>query len=137
MVSFHITSDRGTNWVNDFWTCLYKLTKMEQRLSTAFHPETDGSTERMNQEVLSCLRAFISYSQYEWSILLSAMLALNNRDIIVSLSTFFFTHGYRLQPIEQAQNFVKNSSSTSKRAHDFMKILVSAQEYAQAVMAVV
>ena len=43
-----ITSDRGTNWVSDFWTCLCKLTKMEQRLSTAFHPETDGSTERMN-----------------------------------------------------------------------------------------
>lgn len=57
-----LTSDRGTNWVGDFWTHLCKLVKIEQRLSTAFHPQTDGSTERMNQEVLAYLRAFISYS---------------------------------------------------------------------------
>jgi hypothetical protein len=36
-----ITSDRGSNWVGDFWTRLCELVKIEQRFSTAFHPETD------------------------------------------------------------------------------------------------
>lgn len=61
-----LTSDRGSIWVGDFWTSFCKLVKIEQRLSTGFHPETDGSTERMNQEVSSYLRAFISYSKYDW-----------------------------------------------------------------------
>ena len=48
-----INSDRGSNWAGDFWRELCGLTKIRQRLSTAFHPETDGATERANQEVLS------------------------------------------------------------------------------------
>lgn len=60
-----LTSDRGSNWVGEFWRHLCKLTNIEQRLSIAFHPETDGATERMNQEVLAYLRAFISFSQLE------------------------------------------------------------------------
>lgn len=76
-----ITSDRGSNWVGDFWNRLCELTKMEQRLSTAFHPEIDGATERMSQEVLAYLRAFISLSQLEWaSMLPTAQLAINTRD---------------------------------------------------------
>ncbi|KAI0993370.1 hypothetical protein K3495_g14814, partial [Podosphaera aphanis] len=54
----HITSDRGSNWVGDFWRELCRQTGVKQRLSTAFHPQTDGATERMNQEILAYLRAF-------------------------------------------------------------------------------
>ena len=43
-----ITSDRGSNWVGDFWRRLCERAGIEQRLSTAFHPETDGATERAN-----------------------------------------------------------------------------------------
>ncbi|KAI1003358.1 hypothetical protein K3495_g4852 [Podosphaera aphanis] len=43
-----LTSDRGSNWAGDFWSHLCKLVNIEQRRSSAFHPETDGSTERMN-----------------------------------------------------------------------------------------
>ena len=43
-----LTSDRGSNWIGDFWRGLCKGARIEQRVSTAFHPETDGATERMN-----------------------------------------------------------------------------------------
>ncbi|KAI0995604.1 Transposon Tf2-6 polyprotein [Podosphaera aphanis] len=36
-----IVSDRGSNWVGDFWTRLCEKTGIKQRLSTAFHPQTD------------------------------------------------------------------------------------------------
>ena len=76
-----ITSDRGSNWVGDFWRHLCKMAGVEQRLSTAFHPQTDGATERANQEVLSYLRCFLSFAQYEWvSLLPTAQLSINNRD---------------------------------------------------------
>ena len=54
----YLTSDRGSNWVSDFWKQLCVLVGIEQRLSTAFHPETDGATERMNQEVFCVFTIF-------------------------------------------------------------------------------
>lgn len=131
-----ITSDRGSNWVGDFWTHLCRLVGMKQRLSTAFHPQTDGSTERMNQEVLAYLRAFISYAQYEWpSLLPSAMLALNNRDTSFGLSPFFITANYHAEPISLVQPSTEKLSNPAKRARDFVNQLTNAQEYAQAAMA--
>ncbi|KAI1001002.1 hypothetical protein K3495_g7193 [Podosphaera aphanis] len=142
-VRFHgfptaLTSDRGSNWVGDFWTHLCKETNIEQRLSTAFHPETDGSTERMNQGVLAYLRAFISYSQFEWAKLLpTAQLALNNRDNSSSgLSPFFLEHGYHAEPITlttSKHNF--NKTAPTKLAEKFIGRIYEAQEYAVAAMA--
>lgn len=43
-----ITSDRGSNWISRFWRRFCELSGVEQRLSTVYHPETDGATERMN-----------------------------------------------------------------------------------------
>ncbi|KAI0996108.1 hypothetical protein K3495_g12071 [Podosphaera aphanis] len=103
---------------------------MEQRLSTAFHPETDGSTERMNQEVLAYLRSFISYSQFEWAKMLpTAQLALNNRDSSVSgLSPFFSEHGYHAEPIEfKASSNITPRTKPAKLAEKFVARIYEAQ----------
>jgi hypothetical protein len=131
-----VTSDRGSNWTGRFWRKLCELTRIEQRLSTAFHPQTDGATERMNQEVLGYLRAFIAYSQLDWPILLpTAMLALNNRNSSVTgLSPFFLTHGYHLEPVQRVERMSPNSSPAAD-AETFVQRIEEAQEYAQAAMA--
>ena len=43
-----IISNRGSNWVGDFWRRLYKLVEIKQRLSMAFYLQTDRGPERMN-----------------------------------------------------------------------------------------
>ena len=43
-----IVSDRGIQFVSMLWTEVYRLVKITRRLSTAFHPQTDGATERAN-----------------------------------------------------------------------------------------
>lgn len=53
VVAYHwlpdaITSDRGSQFVSTLWKRLYEILKINRRLSTAFHPQTDGATERMN-----------------------------------------------------------------------------------------
>ena len=53
-----IVSDRDTVFVNQFWTQLFKLYKVNLALSTAYHPQTDGQTERVNQ----CLEMFLRCS---------------------------------------------------------------------------
>jgi len=133
-----ITSDRGSNWVGGFWTKLCELTGIEQRLSTAYHPETDGATERANQEVLAYLRAFISYTQTDWpSLLPAAMLAINNREASTSgLSPFFVQHGYHVAPIQEVVESQLPSSSPAARAEAFVNRLREAMEFSQAAMAV-
>ncbi|KAI0994482.1 hypothetical protein K3495_g13699 [Podosphaera aphanis] len=109
---------------------------MKRRLSTAFHPQTNGSTERMYQEVLAYLRAFTSYAQYEWpSLLPSAMLDLNNKDTSISLNPFFITQNYHAEPISPVQPSIERLSNPAKRARNLVNRLTNTQEYAQAAMA--
>ncbi|KAI1005315.1 hypothetical protein K3495_g2905 [Podosphaera aphanis] len=132
----YITSDRGSNWVGHFWSNLCKLTGIKQRRSTAYHPQTDGSTERMNQEVLKYLRAFLGYSQTDWPKLLpTAMSALNNREsTIIGTSPFFATHGYNADPIQQTPSTTRSTKSPLAQAETFVKRINIGQEIAQAAM---
>ena len=53
---------------------------IDSKLSTAFHPQTDGQTERMNQELEQYLRMFIDYRQEQWPEWLgTAEFAYNNK----------------------------------------------------------
>lgn len=74
-----IVSDRGSLFTSSYWgTFCYSLA-IRRRLSTAFHPQTDGQTERMNQTLECYLRCYINYEQNDWPMLLpSAEYAINN-----------------------------------------------------------
>ncbi|KAM4055235.1 integrase core domain-containing protein [Hirsutella rhossiliensis] len=65
-----IVSDRGSNWLSRFWKRFCRLAGVTQKLSTAYHPQTDGGPERMNQEIEAYLRAYVSYVQDDWGELL-------------------------------------------------------------------
>jgi transposase InsO family protein len=97
-----IVSDRGTNWTSDFWRYFCVLAGITQRLSTSYHPQTDGSTERKNQDIEAYLRAYVTYNQSNWgSLLPSAQLSLNSRDhSATKMSPFFATHGFHPQTVE-------------------------------------
>jgi predicted aspartyl protease/transposase InsO family protein len=133
-----IISDRGTNWVGGFWQRVCELTGIQQRLSTAYHPETDGSTERANQEVQAYIRAFVTHAQDDWGTLLpAAMLAINNRDAGPSrLSPFFLTHGYHAEPI-QVKDIDQPSPVNSQRGSGeaFVRKLQEVTEFVQAAIA--
>ncbi|MBW0568846.1 hypothetical protein O181_108561 [Austropuccinia psidii MF-1] len=58
-----IVSDRGSLFVSSFWTQLCQQLKISRDLSTAFHPETDGQTEGVNQILEQYLWMYVSYHQ--------------------------------------------------------------------------
>jgi len=61
-----IVSDRGPQFEAEVIKELNTMLEMETKLSTAFHSQTNGQTERMNQELEQYLRFFIDYEQKDW-----------------------------------------------------------------------
>jgi hypothetical protein len=55
-----IVSDRGPQFVSDFWNEFCRILGVKLKLSTAYHPQTDGQTEIMNQYIDQRLRPFVS-----------------------------------------------------------------------------
>jgi len=62
-----IVSDRGPQFEAEMIKELNTMLEMETKLSTAFHSQTNGQTERMNQELEQYLRFFIDHEQKDWS----------------------------------------------------------------------
>jgi len=91
-----IVSDRGKTFVSDFWSSLCRLLHIKRNLSTAYHPETDGQTERLNQILEQYLRIYINYDQDDWYDLLPlAEFAYNNTPhSATNLTPFFANKGY-------------------------------------------
>jgi transposase InsO family protein len=91
-----IVSDRDTRITSKFWAevCTYSLIK--RRMSTAFHPQTDGQTEILNRILENYLRAYTSLEQMNWAKLLpSAEFAYNNsRSSSTKTTPFMALYGY-------------------------------------------
>jgi hypothetical protein len=65
--------------VVEFTAELWQLIVIEPATSTAYCPQTDGQTERVNQEMEQLLRIFTNYKQDDWDyLLLAAEFAYNN-----------------------------------------------------------
>jgi hypothetical protein len=74
-----ILSDRGPQFVSEFTRELNRLLGIKVAPSTAFHPQTDGQTERVNQEIEQYLRMFANQRQDDWAEWLPlAQFAYNN-----------------------------------------------------------
>jgi len=65
-----IISNRDTRFTSKFWMSLMQLLQVKLNVSTAFHPETDGQTERINQTLEQYLRSYCLYQQDDWVSLL-------------------------------------------------------------------
>ncbi|MBW0563206.1 hypothetical protein O181_102921, partial [Austropuccinia psidii MF-1] len=76
-----IVSDRGPLFVSSFWNNLCHQLKISGDLSTAYHSETDGQTERVNQILGQYIWIYVSYHQDDWNTWLPlAKFAYKNSD---------------------------------------------------------
>ena len=61
-----IVCDRDPKFTSKWWRELQRLLGTKLLMSTSFHPQTDGATERVNRSIGQILRAFISPDQKDW-----------------------------------------------------------------------
>jgi len=75
-----IISDRGPQFIAGLMWELNEILGIKSKLSTVFYPQTDGQTERVNQELEQYLRMFIDHRQEQWLEWLGiAKFAYNNK----------------------------------------------------------
>ncbi|GAA5994049.1 hypothetical protein JCM11641_000613, partial [Rhodosporidiobolus odoratus] len=61
-----LVSDRDKLFTSKFWRTLHRRVGLHFQLSTSFHPETDGRSERTNKTVVQVLRQYVSRQQKDW-----------------------------------------------------------------------
>jgi len=90
-----IISDRGPQFASHFWTYLCCCLGIQPRLSTAFHPQIDGQTERIIGSMEEYLRRYVNYLQDDWVRMLAiAEFAGNNQvSAATGASPFYATAG--------------------------------------------
>jgi len=106
---------------------LNNLLGIQMKLSTAYHPQTDGQTERVNQELEQYLRVFIDHRQEQWLDWLGmAEFTYNNKiHITTKISPFKVNYdqdprmgfeGRRKGKYEVAEKFVEKMRKIQKEA---------------------
>jgi hypothetical protein len=65
-----IISDRGPQFTAQVTQELWRKLEIKQKLSTAFHPQTDGESKRVNQEIEQYLHICGNFQQNDWASLL-------------------------------------------------------------------
>ena len=90
-----ITSDRDKLFTSNYWRTLVAAIGTKLRMSTAYHPQTDGQTERANQTMEAYLRHYVNQKQDNWvSLLPMAQFAYNDkRSDTTKLTPFFANFG--------------------------------------------
>ena len=91
-----ILSDRGTQFNSDFWKSFWRSLEVEPIMSTSYHPETDGQTERTNSTLNQYIRVYCSYMQDNWVMLLPKAEFTYNNSVhsATSFTPFFANSGY-------------------------------------------
>ena len=69
----HVVSDRDTRFASRFWKAMMTLCGTHISMSFAFHPESDGLTERVNCTLEQMSRMFVSLALDNWDDLLPAV----------------------------------------------------------------
>jgi transposase InsO family protein len=118
-----IVSDRDTRITSKFWAevCAYSLIK--RRMSTAFHPQTDGQTEILNRILEGYLRSYTNLEQMNWSKLLPAAEFAYNNSWSSSTKTTPFKALYGYDP-ELRFNVEDNANrGEAPAAHERVKTL--------------
>ena len=59
----HVISDWGPQFASKVMKETWNKLRVDQALSTAFHPQTNGETEQVNQEIEQFLQIFCNYQQ--------------------------------------------------------------------------
>ncbi|MGH3054082.1 MAG: DDE-type integrase/transposase/recombinase, partial [Gaiellaceae bacterium] len=91
-----IVSDRDTRFTSEFWRGYMAMTRTTPMMSTAFHPQTDGLTERVNRTLKMLLRLHVTHEQSQWHTHLAFLEFAYNNSVqrATKYSPFYMNYGF-------------------------------------------
>ena len=113
-----IVSDRGTQFVSTLWRALSARLAVTLKPSSAFHPQTNGQTERINAELEQYLRLFVDWAQDDWVdwLPLAEFAGNNTTSETTGVSPFFANYGFHPRMgVEPSQPLPPQISEAQKR----------------------
>jgi len=126
-----IISDRGPQFASTFMGELCKALEIKRVMSMAYHLQTDGQTERINQEIEVFLRYYINYRQDDWTKWLATVEFQYNDKEHIATGHFPFYVNYGRHPwegnlivkteIPNLEDLLKKMETTRKEAKTIMK----------------
>ncbi|KAJ1041193.1 hypothetical protein NDA10_003439 [Ustilago hordei] len=92
----HMVSDQGRQFISGAWKAFAEQMGVKHSLSMAYHPQTDGQTERVNQVIEQYLRMYCNYEQNDWADLLDTAAFVYNNTVhnSIGVSPFFACYGW-------------------------------------------
>jgi len=126
-----IISDRGSQFTAGLMRELNEMLGIKSKLSTAFHPQTDGQTERISQELEQYLRMFIDHRQEQWPEWLGTTEFAYNNKTYSSTKTSPFKANYGQDP---RMEFEGRKKGKYQGAEKFIEKMKEIQEEAKAAL---
>jgi hypothetical protein len=135
-----IVSDRGTQFVNNFWRHLHESLGTKLLHNTAYHPQTGGQTERVNQILEDMLRSCVLNYSDTWDecLPLAEFSCNNSYQESIKMAPFEALYGHRcrtplnwLEPRERwffGVDLVKETKEKVRRIQNNMKMAQSHQK---------
>ena len=134
-----IVSDRDSRFTSNFWRALFNRVGTKLDMSSAYHPQTDGQTERANRTIEEMLRAYVNAKQDDWDLHLTAVEYAYNDSVNESTgcSPFYMEYGQHpatpkdflhptvVAPCDAAEDFATRIAATVQKAK---QLLAAAQQ---------
>jgi hypothetical protein len=116
-----IISDRDPQYASEYMRELYKLLGVQANISTAYRPQTDGQTERANQEIEQYLQIFVDIHQKDWNEwLVLAEFSYNDKvNSSTKISPFFMNIGHH--PWKGVETSYQSKNDMAQEFSDKMK----------------
>jgi len=125
-------SDKGLQFAAKLTKELNRMLGIKTKLSTTFHPQTDGQTERMNQKLEQYLQFFIEHRQKDWlEWMAAAEFTINNKvHMATKVSPFMANYGREMRmggdirrkgKVESATEFVERMKKMHEEAEAALK----------------
>jgi len=126
-----VISDRGVQFVAGIMKKLNNLLGIQTKLLMAYHPQMDGQTERMNQELEQYLRIFINHRQEQWPDWLGTVEFVYNNKVHTATKTSLFKINYGQDP---RMEFEGRRKGKYKAVGKFIEKMKKIQEKAKAAL---
>ena len=119
-----IVSDRDVRFTSKLWKSMWRQLGTTLQMGTAYHPQSDGQTERANRTLEEALRAFVNSNQTNWDTLLVGIEIAVNTTVNASskFTPFMLNHGREMRlPVDHALPKLKDSHPGGEEAAALIK----------------